>query len=188
MIGTKCPGQDMRYWTAEDVHEEECPHCGELIEFFKTDIRLRCRNCKKRVANPRFNMGCAQWCAYAEQCLGPAARGLKTKSLKLVMEEELVLLAKEFPAEIEKVKEMISRAEEKCQEQQIDMLPVIAAIIIISLKNLGLLDNVDKYLESLNQKHTLPHAALEELKAVVEEVLKGEIKGEMARIVVELID
>ncbi len=173
MIGTKCPGQDMRYWTADDVYEEECPQCGELIEFFKTDIRLRCRNCKTRVANPRFNMGCAQWCAYAEQCLGPGAKGLKSKSLRLVLEDELDKLGKGMPDQVRKVKALIDEAEEKCQKEQIDMLPVIASVVIIFLKKSDLIPEINGFLENLNNEHTLPQKAVSDTRAIIEKVLEN---------------
>ncbi len=171
MIGTKCPGQDMRYWTADDVHEDKCPQCGEVIEFFKTDIRLRCPNCKTKVANPKFDMGCAQWCAYAEQCLGPGARGLKTKSLRAILEDELDKLAKVIPAKADQVKEGIARAEEKCRQDQIDMLPVIASIIIIFLKQENLITDPDTFLNDLGREHTLPQKAVKETKKIVSEIL-----------------
>lgn len=171
MIGTKCPGQDMRYWTADDACEIACPECGEMIEFFKTDIRLRCRNCKTRVANPKFNMGCAQWCAYAEQCLGPAARGLKTKSLKVVMEDELKRLAGDKPEELAEIEAQVNEAAEKCREQKLDMLPVIAAITVVSLKKLGLIDNIDAYLDQLSSEHNLPEEALKKTKEQISEMM-----------------
>ncbi len=172
MIGTKCPGQDMRYWTAEDVHEEKCPQCGEIVEFFKTDIRLRCSNCKTRLANPRFDMGCAQWCAYAEQCLGPGARGLKSKSLRAVFEDELERLAKELPERLEVVKERIKIAEERCEKEKIDLLPVIATLIIIFLKNENLISDYSAYLDQLLQKQEMPQKAVRETKAILESILE----------------
>jgi len=187
MIGTKCPGQDMRYWTAEDVHEEKCPQCGEMIEFFKTDIRLRCPNCKTRVANPSFNMGCAQWCAYAEQCLGPAARGLKTKSMRIVIEEELVRLARDLPEEKDRIKQIIARAEILCNERQVDMLSVITAIVLISLKKLNLINDPDSYLESLQTEHQLPQQALINAKAVIDEVNNNDLNSDMAKLIYELL-
>jgi hypothetical protein len=188
MIGTKCPGQDMRYWTAEDIHEEKCPQCGEMIEFFKTDIRLRCRNCKTRVANPRFNMGCAEWCAYAEQCLGPAARGLKTKSLKVVMEEELTVLLKEMPQELKKIQKLLTDAEIKCKSKKIDILPVITAIVIVSLIELKVIENVYSFLDELKAKHTLPQQALKDSETIAEEVLSNKIESEAAAIVAGLLN
>ena len=57
MISTKCPGQDTRYWTAEDIHEEPCPHCGacDRISAIKPNVEKRvrmglkkCGHCKKQ--------------------------------------------------------------------------------------------------------------------------------------------
>jgi hypothetical protein len=169
MIGTKCPGQDMRYWTAEDAHEEKCPQCGEMIEFFKTDIRLRCRNCKTRVANSRFNMGCAEWCAYAEQCLGSAARGLKTKSLKDVMGDELARLAGSNSETTIKIKEIVARAEDVAKEKRLNMLPLIAAIVIRALTKKDLISEPSLYLEELSNEHSLPQQAVKETAAIIEE-------------------
>jgi hypothetical protein len=172
MIGTKCPGQDMRYWTPEDVCEIPCPECGEMIEFFKTDIRLRCRNCKTRVANPKFNMGCAQWCAYAEQCLGPAARGLKTKSLKEVLSDELKRLAGDQPDKLAEIETQVKATEEKCRKEKLDMLPVIAAIIVLSLHSLGLVEDIDTYLDQLSSEHNLPAQAIQDTKEQISEMIQ----------------
>lgn len=172
MIGTKCPGQDMRYWTADDVHEEKCPQCGEMIEFFKTDIRLRCRSCKTRVANPRFNMGCAQWCAYAEQCIGPGARGLQAKSLRTILEDELEKLAKELPEKVKAVKETIKQAEKRCENEQVDLLPVIAAIVIIFSKKERLVSDAEAYLDQLDREHDLPQKAVKQTRAILGSILK----------------
>ncbi len=173
MIGTKCPGQDMRYWTAEDAHEQECPQCGTMIEFFKTDIRLRCPNCKSRVANTRFDMGCAQWCAYAEQCLGPAAKGLKGKSLRAFMEDELARLTKNEPATKEKVQDLIGRAEKTSLQQQLDLLPIVSALVIIVLQKRNLINDYKLYLEELKREHNLPQQALNDAEAIIINVLEG---------------
>jgi len=66
----QCPGQDTRYWKPDDVFEVPCQACGNAVEFFKTDVSRRCPGCGERLQNPRVSMGCAQWCAYAKQCLG----------------------------------------------------------------------------------------------------------------------
>jgi len=68
-----CPGQDRRHWGPDDVFEIPCPGCGYSVEFFKIDISRRCPACGRQMLNPRFDLGCAQWCAYAEQCLGELA-------------------------------------------------------------------------------------------------------------------
>lgn len=175
MFSTKCPGQDMRYWTSEDVHEEKCPNCGEVIEFFKTDIRLRCRNCKTRVANPRFDMGCAQWCAHAEMCLGPGAKGLPAKNFKAALEEEYERLARGDHESIEAVQKMIGQAEEKCHRENVDMLPVAAAAVILALIKQNLITGADEFIEGFSKNHTLPQDALKEARMLVEKALEKNI-------------
>jgi len=66
----RCPGQDQRFWQPGDVFEVQCAQCGTSVEFFKDEPKLKCRNCGSIVVNPKINLGCAQWCLYADQCLG----------------------------------------------------------------------------------------------------------------------
>lgn len=65
----RCPGQDMRNWRPGDIFEVACPHCGEKVEFFKDEVKLRCPHCQQTVPNPRLDLGCAAWCAYGSKCL-----------------------------------------------------------------------------------------------------------------------
>ncbi|MFU8794496.1 MAG: hypothetical protein ACNA7Z_03880 [Dethiobacteria bacterium] len=187
MIGTKCPGQDMRYWTSDDVYDEKCPKCGEMIEFFKTDIRLRCPNCKTRVANPRFNMGCAEWCAYAEQCLGPGARGLKTQSLKTMLLEQVERRANGMPLEKEKIKNLIVEAESICQSEKIDMFPVFASIVALSLKNIGLIDDPDQFIDEISSDNSLPQAAVKDTRKLVVNINEKQGEGPQEKIVADLL-
>ena len=167
MIGTKCPGQDMRYWTADDVYEENCPQCGEPVEFFKTDIRLRCPNCKTRMANPRFDMGCALYCAYAEQCLGPGARGMKSRSIRAILEGEAENLAANNPDKVKQLKEALIKAEEECEKNGIDMLPVIASLVTVFLRKENLIDSGFDFIDRINKEHTLPQKAVKEIKSII---------------------
>ena len=64
----RCPGQDRINWTADDIFDIECPKCGTAIEYFKDDQRRTCPGCGATVLNPRFDNGCAVWCAAAENC------------------------------------------------------------------------------------------------------------------------
>lgn len=73
----KCPGQDSRYWTENDIFESTCPKCGTTLEFFKDDSTRPCPNCGYRMLNPQINFGCAEYCPHAEQCLGSLPEGLK---------------------------------------------------------------------------------------------------------------
>ncbi len=66
----KCPGQDTRHWKKEDIFEVNCPVCQTTAEFFKDDVRRRCKKCSTWIPNPKLDLGCAEWCNYAEQCVG----------------------------------------------------------------------------------------------------------------------
>ncbi|MBN1806757.1 MAG: HD domain-containing protein [Sedimentisphaerales bacterium] len=79
----RCPGQDQRFWKPEDIFEVQCPGCGKTIEFFKDEPKLKCHKCGRIVINPKIDLGCAEWCQYAEQCIGID----KAKNLKAIREE-----------------------------------------------------------------------------------------------------
>jgi len=66
----RCPGQDWSYWTGEVAFEAPCPKCDAAVEFFKDETSGRCPKCGHRFRNPRFSFDCAQWCSFAEECLG----------------------------------------------------------------------------------------------------------------------
>lgn len=74
----KCPGQDMRFWKPGDIFETLCPKCGRRIEFFKDEVRRKCR-CGHEIVNPKLDFGCAQWCPYAEQCVGTVPEEVKER-------------------------------------------------------------------------------------------------------------
>ena len=168
MIGTKCPGQDMRYWTADDAHEQECPQCGEMVEFFKTDIRLRCPNCKTRIANDSFNMGCAEWCAYAEQCLGPAAKGLKGKPLRTIIEETLSALTAGHPVEKEAIQKAIARADRDAESGNLNLLPLVFALTLTALEHYDLVNDAADELRILAAENTLPQQAVSDTLSLIE--------------------
>jgi len=69
----RCPGQDQRYWKPEDIFEVQCTGCGRALEFFKDEPKLKCRNCGEVTDNPKIDLGCAEWCQHAAQCLGVSA-------------------------------------------------------------------------------------------------------------------
>ena len=66
---TQCPGQDPRFWKVGDIQQVSCPQCGDSVEFFKDDLSRKCPNCGSRFKNPHLNMGCAEWCKHAKECL-----------------------------------------------------------------------------------------------------------------------
>jgi putative nucleotidyltransferase with HDIG domain len=79
----RCPGQDQRFWKPDDIFEVRCSGCGRAVEFFKDEPKLKCRCCGQTVVNPKIDLGCAEWCQYAEQCLGVSTiktlRGIRDK-------------------------------------------------------------------------------------------------------------
>ena len=96
MAISQCPGQDKRFWRPDDIFESPCPACGAAIEFWKDDVRRRCRGCGATAANPRFDMGCAAWCKFAEQCLGaPSVRETEDVAGALIAEMKKVFGADE---------------------------------------------------------------------------------------------
>ena len=84
----KCPGQNTRYWKPDDVVDLLCPACDSPVEFFKDDLSRPCPSCGYRFRNPDFDLGCAEYCRYAEKCLGslpPEEEGVVTSEGPLVV-------------------------------------------------------------------------------------------------------
>ena len=44
--------------------------CGQIMEFFKDDVDLTCKQCGAKALNPKMDFGCAAYCKYARECLG----------------------------------------------------------------------------------------------------------------------
>lgn len=82
----RCPGQDQRFWKPQDIFEVDCAKCGQPVEFFKDEPQLKCRQCGHPVINPKIDLGCAEWCQYAEQCLGVRFSSLTIVRQKLIDE------------------------------------------------------------------------------------------------------
>jgi putative nucleotidyltransferase with HDIG domain len=68
----------MRFWKPGDIFEIRCPKCGTTIEFFKDEVRRKC-HCGHEIVNPKMDFGCAQWCQYAEQCVGGISEEAKAR-------------------------------------------------------------------------------------------------------------
>jgi DNA-directed RNA polymerase subunit RPC12/RpoP len=62
---SRCPGRDKNLRAA--IYK--CPHCGAEVEIFSDEIKVKCRNCGKRVYRDKIP-SCIEWCASARQCLG----------------------------------------------------------------------------------------------------------------------
>jgi len=86
----RCPGQDQRFWKPDAIFEVDCTNCGRSIEFFKDEPQLKCRQCGHMVINPKIDLGCAEWCQHAEQCLGIRVGSLTIVRQKLIDEMKKV--------------------------------------------------------------------------------------------------
>jgi len=87
-MASKCPGQDTQFWGPGDIYSIDCPKCGKPVEFFKDDIRRRCKKCGHLFLNPKLDLGCSKWCQFAEQCVGAMS--------KEEFKEVLVLAIKDY--------------------------------------------------------------------------------------------
>ncbi|MDI6763670.1 MAG: HD domain-containing protein [Thermodesulfobacteriota bacterium] len=74
----KCPGTDMKFWKPGDIFDIDCPKCGKRVEFFKDEVKRKC-SCGHIIVNPKIDFACAEWCPYAEQCVGTVPEEVKTK-------------------------------------------------------------------------------------------------------------
>ncbi len=92
----KCPGQDSRYWSGQDVFEAPCPKCGNILEFFKDDSARPCSKCGYRMFNPQINFGCAEYCPHAEQCLGALPEGLQPDKKQGKLQEQVALAMRDY--------------------------------------------------------------------------------------------
>ena len=62
----KCPGAaNMRTPT---LKIKVCPECGEEVEIFSIDVKVKCSKCGFVVYNNIES--CIQWCLYAKECVG----------------------------------------------------------------------------------------------------------------------
>jgi hypothetical protein len=133
-----CPGQDTRFWKPGDIFDIVCPSCGGAVEFFKDESRRICKKCGYEIPNPKLNLGCAQWCEHAADCLGAQAAlagggageqalGQKLK-IKLISEMKLV-----FGNDLRRINhalKVLQNAEKILECEKADPVVVIAAAIL----------------------------------------------------------
>ena len=92
----KCPGQDTQFWTFDDLYDIPCPVCGNKVEFFRDDVVRRCGECRHLFRNPRLDLACAEWCAYAAQCIPELKKALEeSKTEGGTMKERLLKAVRE---------------------------------------------------------------------------------------------
>ncbi len=137
----RCPGQDQRFWKPEDIFEVQCPGCDTTVEFFKDEPKLKCRKCGQMVINPKIDLGCAEWCQYAEQCMGVDT----LKNLKIMREKLINQMTKVFGNDQKRIEHALSVLDYAEQIENVeggDPLIVRAAAI---LHDIGILESEHKY-------------------------------------------
>ena len=137
----RCPGQDQRFWKPGDIFEVKCPGCGGAVEFFKDEPKLKCPKCGQMVVNPKIDLGCVEWCQYAEQCLGVSV----VKNLRIIRDKLIDEMKKVFAGDqkqIEHVLAVLNYAEQIHAAEGGDPLIVRAAAI---LHDIGIHEAERKY-------------------------------------------
>ena len=80
-----CPGNLTQ--GTPTIRLKKCPNCGAEVELFSTDMKVDCPQCGRAVFN-NLN-SCAEYCQYAEQCLGTETyQRLKQQRIKLQEERD----------------------------------------------------------------------------------------------------
>jgi len=137
----RCPGQDQRFWKPGDIFEVRCPRCGASVEFFKDEPKLKCRDCGHVVANPKIDLGCAEWCQYAEQCVGTLAERDATALRDRLIDEMKNVFAGD-QKRIEHTLAVLNYAEQIQQAEGADPFIVKAAAV---LHDIGIAEAERKY-------------------------------------------
>lgn len=137
----KCPGQDLRFWKADDIFEIECSSCKALVEFWKDEPKLKCPKCKNQLVNPKLDLGCAEWCKYAKECLGGLA-SLDSNILCNNLIEEMKKVFGDDEKRINHALEVLKYAEQIQLVEGGDPLVVKAAAI---LHDIGIHEAQSKY-------------------------------------------
>lgn len=127
----KCPGQDTRYWKPGDIFVAECPKCGAEIEFFKDDTRRRCAWCGHMFYNPKIELGCAEWCQYAEKCVPDLVRAKKAaQNFKDLLSGMVKSHLKGEPAAWDRTAKGVQYAQDLLKAEGGDPKVVLAAVLL----------------------------------------------------------
>jgi len=104
---SKCPGQDTQQWGFDAIFDVECPKCGRALEFFKDEVKHRCKGCGEVVFNDRMDLGCAKWCPSAASCVGADnVKALELNEQRKGRREDFRLLLELIPDDRAPVKEL----------------------------------------------------------------------------------
>ena len=131
----KCPGQDTRYWKPDDIFVAECPKCGAEIEFFKDDTRRRCAWCGHMFYNPKIELGCAEWCQYAEKCVPDLVKAKKAaQNFKDLLSEMVKSHLQEDQEAWDRTAKGVQFAQDLLKAEGGDPKVVLAAVLLHSVE------------------------------------------------------
>jgi len=154
----KCPGQDTRFWKPGDIFAAECPKCGAEIEFFKDDARRRCAWCGHMFYNPKIELGCAEWCQYAEKCVPDLVRAKKAaQNFRELLAEQVQKYLQDNPAAWEATDEAVHYAQDLLKSEGGDPKVVLAAVLLHRVEP----DKAREFLAELETEPELVEAIME---------------------------
>jgi len=126
----RCPGQNTMFWKPGDIYDVSCPNCGKPVEFWKDDARRTCA-CGHRFLNPKRDVGCLEWCKYAEKCMPDMFKG---ENLRAFYRDRLLAAAKKVlkpdDTVVEQALEVLDLAEELVSAEGGEPKVVIAATLL----------------------------------------------------------
>jgi DNA-directed RNA polymerase subunit RPC12/RpoP len=126
----RCPGQNTLFWKPDDIYDVTCPSCGKPVEFWKDDSKRTCK-CGHRFLNPKRDLGCLEYCKYAEQCMPDMFQGENLKALyrdRLLVGAKIAL--KPEDTRLKRSQEIAEVAEEILDEESGQPKVVFAAAIL----------------------------------------------------------
>jgi hypothetical protein len=154
----KCPGQDTRYWKPGDIFVAECPKCGAEIEFFKDDTRRRCAWCGHLFYNPKIELGCAEWCQYAEKCVPDLVKAKKAaQTFKEILADQVKTHLGEDSRDWARTERGLALAQDLLKAEGGDPKVVLAATLLHRVEAA----TARKFLEELETEPEIIEAILE---------------------------
>lgn len=178
----KCPGQDTRYWKSDDIFTVECPKCGAEIEFFKDDTRRRCAWCGHLFYNPKIEMGCAEWCQFADKCVPELVKEKQAmQTFKERLRERALALAGEEPELAARLDRGLALATDLLKAEGGDPKVVFAAIL---LQKVGL----KKAQDLLAELETEPEIAQDILEVLASAPQVSNINGQIYQDALALVE
>jgi hypothetical protein len=154
----KCPGQDTRYWKPGDIFVAECPKCGAEIEFFKDDTRRRCAWCGHMFYNPKIELGCAEWCQYAEKCVPDLVKAKKAaQNFKELLSGMVQAHLEAKPVAWERTAQGVQFAQDLLKAEGGDPKVVLAAVLLHKVEPA----KAEQFLEELETEPEITAAVLD---------------------------